>query len=253
HGSRECAKGLRGAHRSRSASHAELSLHGQTMRDHFRSVALSCALLLIVEPAGAASARAQQTQSSTSEAAAFAAYRQESRLVQIPNGRSMNLYCIGTAAPTVVLEAGIGESAFTWWTVQERIAKLTRVCAYDRAGLGRSSAGPLPRDTKSEVGDLEALLQAADIGPPYVLVGHSMGGYNVRLFASRHVNDVAGMVLIDPSVEDQIPILERASPAIAENDKRNVGFIRYCANPDRSADAAARCTRQAPATYAPDL
>src|SRR5262249_51349268 len=96
-------------------------------------------------------------------------------------------------------------------------------------------------------------LLAADIRPPYVLVGHSMGGYNVRLFASRHADDVAGMVLIDPSVENQVPILERAAPAIADNDRKNVGYIRYCANPDRSAEAAARCARQAPASFPPDL
>ena len=214
---------------------------------------MSCAVILVAETGAPALARAQQTQASAAEAAAFAAYRRDSRLVQIPNGQSMNLYCMGTAAPTVVLEGGIGESAFTWWTVQERIAKLTRVCAYDRAGLGRSSPGPMPRDTRSEVGDLEALLQAADIRPPYVLVGHSMGAYNVRLFSSRHVRDVAGMVLIDPSVENQVPVLERAAPAIAENDKQTKGFIRYCANPDRSAEAAARCARQAPATFPSDL
>jgi pimeloyl-ACP methyl ester carboxylesterase len=223
------------------------------MPDRISRVAVSCAVILVAETGAAVLAQAQQTQTSANEAAAFAAYRRDSRLVQIPNRQSMNLYCMGTAAPTVVLEAGIGQTAFTWWTVQERIAKLTRVCAYDRAGLGLSTPGPLPRDTKSEVADLEALLQAADIRPPYVLVGHSMGGYNVRLFASRRVKDVAGIVLIDPSVENQVPILERAAPAIAENDRKLVGFIRYCANPDRSAEAAARCARQAPATFPSDL
>jgi len=80
-----------------------------------------------------------------------------------------------------------------------------------------------------------------------------MDGHNVRLFASRHLQDISGIVLIDPSVENQVPILERAAPAIAENDKNSMGFIRYCANPDRSAEAAARCARQAPATYPSDL
>jgi len=80
-----------------------------------------------------------------------------------------------------------------------------------------------------------------------------MDGHKVRLFASRHLQDISGIVLIDPSVENQVPILERAAPAIAENDKNSMGFIRYCANPDRSAEAAARCARQAPATYPSDL
>ena len=64
-----------------------------------------------------------------------------------------------------------------------------------------------------------------------------MDGHKVRLFASRHLQDISGIVLIDPSVENQVPILERAAPAIAENDKNSMGFIRYCANPDRSAEA----------------
>src|SRR5262249_26460517 len=102
-------------------------------------------------------------------------------------------------------------------------------------------------------GDLEALLTAADIRPPYVLVGHSMGGYIVRLFASRHVKNIAGIVLIDPSVENQVPIIERAVPAVAENDRNSMGFIRYCANPSRSAEVAARCARPAPAGFPPDL
>lgn len=147
----------------------------------------------------------------------------------------------------------MGQTAFTWWPVQDRLARLTRVCAYDRAGLGWSPPGPLPSDTRTGVADLEALLRSANIQPPYVLVGHSMGGYNVRLFASRHIKDVAGIVLIDPSVENQIPILEGAAPAIAENDRRSTGCVRYCADPNRSAEAASRCIRSAPADFPSDL
>jgi pimeloyl-ACP methyl ester carboxylesterase len=153
----------------------------------------------------------------------------------------------------VVLESGIGGDAYDWRTVQGKLAKLTRVCAYDRAGLGRSSPGPLPRDTRAEVADLEALLRAARLGAPYVFVGHSMGGYNVRLFVSRHPNDVAGVVLVDPSVENQIPVMERAAPAIRENDRKSLAFVRSCADPHPSAEVVMRCTRAAPPGFPPHL
>jgi pimeloyl-ACP methyl ester carboxylesterase len=183
----------------------------------------------------------------------YASYQRDARLVQLPGGRVLNLYCVGAGSPTVVLESGIGGDAYDWRAVQDKVAKLTRVCAYDRAGLGRSSPGPLPRDTKAEVSDLEALLGAAHLRGPYVLVGHSMGGYNVRLFASRHPNDIAGIVLVDPSVENQIPVMEAAAPAIAENDRKSLAFVRACADPQPSAEVVARCARSAPKSFPPDL
>jgi pimeloyl-ACP methyl ester carboxylesterase len=103
------------------------------------------------------------------------------------------------------------------------------------------------------VADLEALLPAAGIQPPYILVGHSMGGYNVRLFASRHRRDVAGLVLVDPSVEDQIPRTYAVAPAVANNDRRQVAQLRTCADPQRSPETAERCTRSAPDGFTPDL
>jgi pimeloyl-ACP methyl ester carboxylesterase len=187
-------------------------------------------------------------------AAWYASYQHDSRLIQIPNGRSLNVYCLGKGSPTVVLEPGIGSSAFGLWMLQGKIAKLTRVCAYDRAGMGKSPPGPLPRDTAAEVADLEVLLPAADIRAPYILVGHSMGGFNARRLASVRTKDVAGMVLIDPSVENQIPILEAAAPAIAKNDKRFVGLIRHCANPGLpDKDFNADCRRSPPLTFPPGL
>jgi len=167
-------------------------------------------------------------------AAWFAAYQRDSRLVQIARERSLNVYCLGSGSPTVILESGIGGDAYDWRAVQGKLAKLTQTCAYDRAGLGRSTPGPLPRDTRAEVADLEALLKVANIRPPYLLVGHSMGGFNVRLFASRHPNDVAGLVLVDPAVENQVPIMEAALPAGAENDRRSVAFVRSCDEPNPS-------------------
>jgi pimeloyl-ACP methyl ester carboxylesterase len=183
----------------------------------------------------------------------YSEYLSHSRLVPIPGGRALNLYCVGSGSPTVLLESGLSESADTWWRIQPSLAKLTRVCAYDRAGYGRSPPGPKPRDTRAEVADLEAMLRSAGLRPPYVLVGHSMGGYNVRLFASRHLRETAGLVLVDSSVENQLPPLEAAIPAIAANDRRALVRTRACADPARDQKTAAACTREAPEGFPPDL
>jgi len=118
-------------------------------------------------------------------------------------GRRLHLRCVGAGAPTVVLEAGLGDDLFTWARVQDSIAGFARVCAYDRAGYGWSDPGPAPRTSAQEVGELHALLGSAHLPPPYVLVGHSMGGLNVRLYAFRYPREVAGLVLVDPSQETQ--------------------------------------------------
>jgi pimeloyl-ACP methyl ester carboxylesterase len=173
--------------------------------------------------------------------------------VTLPAGRALNLYCVGSGTPTVLLESGIGGFAYDWRSIQAPVAGVTRVCSYDRAGLGMSPPGPFPRDTRAEVSDLEALLDAASIRPPYVLVGHSMGGYNVRLFASRHLRDVAGVVLVDPSAQNQIPILEAALPDMATQDRNAVSRARACADPHRTKETASNCARAAPASFPSDL
>ncbi|MGD0142682.1 MAG: alpha/beta hydrolase [Rhizomicrobium sp.] len=204
-------------------------------------------------PLGADHARAQQTATLSPQALWYAAYLRDSRLVPLPDGRKLNLYCIGAGSPSVILESGLGGDAYNWRAVQDDIAKQTRVCAYDRAGFGKSSPGPLPRDAKAEVADLEALLKAADLRGPYVLVGHSMGSYIVRLFADRHPDDVAGMVLVDPSVENQLPVIEAVSPAIAEGDKKSLARARHCGMPDLSADILNDCASPPPSSFPPDL
>ena len=202
----------------------------------------------------AGTAAAEEAKGLPESAAWYVAYLRDSHLVPIPDGRSLNLYCVGSGSPTIVLESGLGGGAYDWRAVQGKMAKLTRVCAYDRAGMGRSPMGPLPRDTKADVADLEALLKAADIRPPYLLVGHSMGGgYNLRLFASRHLEDVAGIVLVDPSVENQVAVMEKALPAGAESDKKSIAFARSCAVPNPSAEVVSNCTRAAPKDFPPDL
>ena len=125
------------------------------------------------------------------------------RLVRLPDGRRMNLYCAGSGAPVVLLDAGWNGGVGSWGSVQPALAKTTRVCAFDRAGMGFSDPGRLPRDTRAIVSDLRQMLQAAHIPGPYVLVGHSMGALDMRLYASLHAKDAAGLVLVDPASEHQ--------------------------------------------------
>jgi pimeloyl-ACP methyl ester carboxylesterase len=113
-------------------------------------------------------------------------------------GRAVFILCKGTGSPTIVLEAGSGNSADTWAGVQPEIARFTRVCSYDRAGLGQSDPAPTGvRTVQDSVDDLHALLAAADISDPIVLAGHSLGGLIVRLYTSQYPNDVVGLVLVD--------------------------------------------------------
>jgi pimeloyl-ACP methyl ester carboxylesterase len=130
----------------------------------------------------------------------------EGRLVDV-DGRKMHVDCAGDStvkgSPTVILDSGLGDSYISWRKVQPHIAKFARVCSYDRAGIGYSEPSPRPRTSQVIAEELHALLQAANIAPPYILVGHSMGGYDVRVFASLYRTEVTGMVLVDASHPDQ--------------------------------------------------
>jgi len=125
------------------------------------------------------------------------------RLLDIGNGRKMNIYCLGHGSPVVIFEAGLGDQIRAWATVQPAIAETTRACSYDRAGLGFSNASGRSGTAANAVDDLHRLLAAASIKPPYVLVGHSLGGLYMQLFADRYRSEVAGMVLVDPVSFDQ--------------------------------------------------
>lgn len=142
----------------------------------------------------------------------------EGRLrAQLPDGRHLAFYCTGTGSPTVIFDAGLGADARAWARVQPVIAQTTRACAFDRPGYGASDEGPSPRDATRIVTDLKAGLEAAGIAGPYVLVGHSMGGYDMRLFASLYADDVVGMVLVDPSIDGNEAPLRAVSPAFAQS------------------------------------
>jgi len=150
-------------------------------------------------------------------------YVHAQRLVDV-GGRRMNIICSGSGSPTVILEAGLGDDATVWRQVQPAIARRTRVCSSDRAGMGFSDPAATSRDAAAVVRDLHALLRGAGISPPYVLVGHSIGGLYVRLFADRYPKDVAGLVLVDPTSEyeeEQMPkVLPTLPQAVRDRDKQ---------------------------------
>jgi len=116
---------------------------------------------------------------------------------------SMYVHCIGEGRPLVVLDAGLGSDSSSWERVEPHFGRFTHVCAYDRAGLGHSGRAPRPHSNRQMVQELYSLLHELGFAGPYVLVGHSMGGTNVRLFAGEHPTEVVGMVLVDaPSSAD---------------------------------------------------
>jgi len=127
------------------------------------------------------------------------------------NNLALSIDCRGQGGPTVVLDSGLGVPAVGWNPVQTEVAKFARVCSYDRAGYGWSEASSAPRTSLEIVKELHALLEAANEKGPYILVGHSFGGYNVRVYNGQYPNDVAGMVLVDASHEDQVA---RMSPPL---------------------------------------
>lgn len=143
------------------------------------------------------------------------------------SGYKMHIDCLGQGTPTVILDSGLGDSYISWHKVQPEIAKFTRVCSYDRAGLSYSDSSPHPRTSKVMAEELHTLLHNAGILPPYVLVGHSMGGFNIRLFTSLYRSEVAGMVLVDSSHPEQ---QKRFPQALNDLDKtwvREQEFLEY--------------------------
>lgn len=96
-------------------------------------------------------------------------------------GRSLNIFCSGEGSPAVIFDSGSGEPGIVWSEIQIDIAKVTRACWFDRAGYGWSDSGPFPRTSEAMARELHELLRRTAIPPPYVLVGHSLGGLNVRV------------------------------------------------------------------------
>jgi len=155
------------------------------------------------------------------EAADAKAYPPPGQLVDV-GGHRLHINCTGTGSPTVVIEAGLGDWSTSWGGyVQPEVAKTTRVCTYDRAGMGWSEAGPLPRDAAQFAEELHTLLQEANIPGPYVMVGHSLGGLVVRVFVHDYASEIAGVVL----VESMNPKKFTQSPEIqAQSESRSQPF-----------------------------
>lgn len=134
--------------------------------------------------------------------------RDRQRLPQIGRsvdigGRSLNIYCAGEGSPAVIFDTGNGDPGYAWSGIQAEIAKLTRACWFDRAGEGWSETGPFPRTSAAMSTDLHELLHRAGIPAPYILVGHSLGGMNARVYNGMYPADIAGAVLVDASHGDE--------------------------------------------------
>jgi pimeloyl-ACP methyl ester carboxylesterase len=139
-------------------------------------------------------------------------------------GHRLHLWCTGAGAPPVILEAGLGGSSADWGFVQPELARFTRVCSYDRAGMGYSDPGPSPRTARRIAEELAKLIDRSGVSGPVVLVAASSGGFDVRVFASDHTDRVAGLVLLDASHEDQtheVPRLARWVPLLS-----SIGIFR---------------------------
>ena len=151
-------------------------------------------------------------------------YPAPGQLVDV-GGYKMHINCVGQGSPTVILEAGMGDSSLIWTYVQPEIANTNQVCSYDRAGYGWSEAGPYPRTTLNEVQELHTLLANANITGPFVMVGHSLGGVNVRVYAHQYPDEVVGMVLVDSAHEDQtlFPEIQK----INEQGLKQLGLLKF--------------------------
>jgi len=136
------------------------------------------------------------------------------QMVQVGDHK-MHIYCTGeniNGSPTVVLEEGGGSNFATWSNIQPELSKSTKVCSYDRSGWGFSEDSKNDRTVIEVVQELEQLLVNANVKGPYVLAGHSIGGYYIRVFASRHMDEVKGLVFIDSSHENQSELIDQKVP-----------------------------------------
>jgi pimeloyl-ACP methyl ester carboxylesterase len=152
------------------------------------------------------------------------AYPPPGEMVDV-GGYRLHINCVGQGSPTVVLDAGLGEFSAQWVWVQREVSDTTRVCAYDRAGMGWSEMGPEPRDAKQITSELHTLLKGAGIEGPYVLVGHSLGGLYMQTYAARYPDEVASVALVDSSTElDQFSHRPKARES-HEPQKQNFAVV----------------------------
>ncbi len=148
-------------------------------------------------------------------------FQPQGRLVDV-GGHKLSIDCTGQGSPTVVLDTGLGVPAIGWKAVQTEVAKFTHVCSYDRAGYGWSDAGPLPRTSVQIAQELHTLLQNAGEHAPFVLVAHSFGGFNVRVYNGKYPGEVAGIVLVDASEEDQNQLMPASFRRFSEEQQKQL-------------------------------
>jgi pimeloyl-ACP methyl ester carboxylesterase len=171
-----------------------------------RTIVGLCGLLIVVAFAGAM----YQWTATRNE---LAATPPPGTLVDI-GGHRLHMWCTGEGAPSVILESGLGGSSVAWGFVQPEVARFTRVCSYDRAGMGYSDQGPSPRTAGRMARELTQLLDRSGIGGPVVLVAASFGGFTARIFASEYGDRVSGLVLVDASHEDQEHDIPQLAPFV---------------------------------------
>ncbi len=152
------------------------------------------------------------------------------RLVDL-GGYRLHLYCQGNGGPPIIIDTGLGGTSLEWEEVMRELAPYGQVCVYDRAGYGWSDPGPAPRTSSTIVNELYLLLLAAGVDGPYVLVGHSFGGYNVQLFARRYPFLTAGVVLIDSSHPDQVERFQAPPYNVRTAPSSRFGIVRFRSGP----------------------
>ena len=188
------------------------------------------------------------------EAADAKAYPPPGQMVDV-GGYRLHINCTGKGSPTVVIEAGWGDSSASWGWVQPEVAKTTRICTYDRAGMGWSEASPQPQTAREYAKELHTLLAKANEPGPYVLVGHSMGGYTVIVYAHDYPAEVAGLVLIDAQalpksdVANPKPAPKPGGPSLPSLMAR-IGLVRLLADPLGSIQNLPAGDKQAYTAYA---
>lgn len=169
------------------------------------------------------------------------AERRDNELYTVPGklvdvgGYRLHLYCTGEGSPTVVIESGWGELSSSWGWVQSEVAKTKRVCTYDRAGMGWSEMSPEPRTARVFAKELHTLLSnAGEIGP-YLLVGHSLGGHTVRVYANDYPHEVVGLVLVDAQALPSAGTTPKPAPKPGKTNAgailAQLGVTRVLANP----------------------
>lgn len=163
----------------------------------------------------------------------LAAYVTTANSVKLPDGRMLHFVCMGRGSPTVILTAGMGDfAAVAWGDIQPDMARITRVCSWDRPGFGLSDGPATPVVTvATTTADLESALASGKIRAPYVMVGHSLGSFETLLYTDRHPDKVVGMVLVDPSFPDQFEQLQATghAPSGGTPDWDMINILNQCA------------------------